>query len=127
MENFNLYYKNLANSLKLLAIIDRDNLDCIIKEYPDFSDVPFEVCDSYLKVFLLVPQLIDNNYLNLKVIANLIRLYIFVEELVADTTLCKESEEVFFTNPKWIRISRITKETLKQMNIPLSYPQFKYL
>ncbi|PXV57152.1 hypothetical protein CLV62_1542 [Dysgonomonas alginatilytica] len=127
MENLNFYYENLANSLKLLAIIDRDNLDRIVKEYPKFCDIPFEVCDSYLKVFSLTPSLIDNEYFDLKTIANLIRLYMLVEVLIADASLNKESEEVFFSNPKWIRISQIAKKILQQINIPLNYPEFKHL
>lgn len=127
MENLNLYFENLTNSLKLLAIINQDNLGRIVKEYPKFCDIPFEVCDSYLKAFTLTPQLIDNGYFDLKIIANLVRLYIFVESLIADPSLDKVSEDAFFSDPRWIRISQIAKKILEQIDIPLSYPQFEHL
>ena len=65
-----IQYKALLNSLKLVACSFEEQK----KSLPEFVDVKDEVLNTFFEGFLLLPSLIENNYLSMRGIASIVRL-----------------------------------------------------
>lgn len=121
-QNLDGYYKKVTESLKLLALPYN-----VQKTYlPDFTDKPFEILDSYIKAFGLLPQLIENNYFSLNQVAALLRLYNFVDLILADAEFDTLQEEHINENPSWLKIRELAIDTLSMMKIIPENPDREY-
>jgi len=118
-----VHYKQLIESLRLIAMSESQSF---INEYfENFVDIPFEVADTYLNAFTLLPQLIEKKYFSFEVIANLIRLENFINSSLNDPDFEKYSNEDFFQNRRWQMVIKLSKETLIMMNISIIKPELK--
>lgn len=69
-------YKSLIESLKLVA----SPYEIQVQSLPEFADVPFEVFSELDNSFLLMPQLIENNFLSKESIARIIRCFNWIQQ-----------------------------------------------
>jgi hypothetical protein len=85
--DFSVQYKILVESLKMLALSERDQKALL----PEFVDVQDEVINNFFEAFLLLPQLVENNYLSLKAIAAILRVNNKIETM---PSAVKELEKI---------------------------------
>lgn len=122
-EDFKRYYKRLVENIKWLCLPFKEQ-----KEYlPDFTDRPFEVLDGYMKVFYLMPQLIDNHFLSLEAVSALIRLYINVDFTLSHPDFETMPEDKIDDFENWKRLSLLAKKALRVMNEPEEKPDAFYI
>lgn len=115
--------KKLIESLKLLSLAFEEQSQC----FPDFVDVPFEVIDDYGNAFLLLPSLIEAEFFNYAIIANLVRLHNLIT-FTANRAEFKDLEENRFANSEeWNVVRRLSRETLQLMREPIEKPDLKYI
>lgn len=78
MNKEDLHFKKIAESLRLL-VSPRSTVSAL---FEPFVDVPFEVLDAYRNAFVLTPRLVEQGVFTHPLIADLIRLEIFVSQLL---------------------------------------------
>lgn len=123
MEDLIYAYENLVESLKFLILSSDEQK----KVLPPYTDMPFEVVDTYINAFILTPQLIDNERLTNEVVAHLIRIETdirILENKLADPNI---SEEDFFTSRNWIKAQELAKKALLLMGESLDDLNIKFI
>ncbi len=115
-------YVSLVESLKLLASPFPQQVNAL----PEFVDVPFEVLDNFMNSFLLMPQLIENGFINNSATAAIIRCYnisfmtlLGNEEIMSLTALEKDD--------KWERARSLALIALKELKETPSEADLKHI
>lgn len=113
-------YKLLIESLKLLA----STYEVQCKSLPDFAVVRDEVIGDFEDVFLLMPQLIENDYISKNAIASIIRCYNIMEMIAIneDKSDYESLIESFKNSKDWQKIRELAKEALINMNEKIEDP-----
>jgi len=119
----NIHYKELIESLKLLALPFKEQLLC----FPEFADVPWEVLDTFDNSFLLLPKLIEDEKFKYNVIANIIRLHNFINLTCSNPSFKNLDYEQFDSTEEWNKIRIFAMETLTLIGEPLEKPDIKYI
>jgi hypothetical protein len=78
MDKEDLHFKKIAESLRLLVA----SSSTVSELFEPFVDVPFEVLDTYRNAFVLTPRLVEQGVFTYPQIADLIRLEMFVSQLL---------------------------------------------
>ena len=116
MGNFDLHYKKIIESVKLLSISNSE--DVLSDFFQAFEDIPFEIMDTYLNAFLLSPELIENEYFSFANVANLIRLNNLISIFLIDPNIQQKEMQELLECKQWLIIMGIAKEILKELDIP---------
>lgn len=78
MKKEDLHFKKITESLRLLVAPNAT----VSALFEPFADIPFEVLDTYRNAFILTPRLVEQGVFSYPQIADLIRLEIFVSQLL---------------------------------------------
>ena len=113
-----IQYKALLNSLKLVACSFEDQQ----KLLPKFVDIKDEVLNTFFESFLLLPSLIENNYLSVKGIAAIIRLNNWIDLTELDSNL--NDIVAFKESTEWNKIRLLARAALDELNEGLTLPDF---
>jgi hypothetical protein len=100
----------LVDSLKLLSSCYEDQK----KSLPDFVNIKDEVISSFEDAFLLMPQLIEKDYVTKKSIISIIRCYNWMELVNRDETIA--DKESFINHDKWQKIRYLARKALEDIN-----------
>lgn len=123
MRDTDRYYKKVIESVKLLALPYEQQ-----KTYfPEFSDIPFEILDTYDKAFSLLPSLVEEDRFSNAGIAGLLRLHILIDLTAGIPDLADLGETQFRDRPEWNKIRVLAKETLGLIGEPLEKPDPDYI
>ncbi|MFY0256511.1 hypothetical protein ACDQ55_21465 [Chitinophaga sp. 30R24] len=115
MEHIN-EYKSLIESLKLLAC-SYDEQKLLL---PNFVDVQDEVLNTFYESFLLLPVLIESNYMSMRAIAAIVRLNNWItltEQDGASMNLISFKE-----GSEWNKVRALAKKALDELNEGLTLP-----
>lgn len=108
MTEIERYYNALIDSILVLSLSYEDQK----KSFPDFVDLPFEVIDDFDKTFNLLPELIENNKLSLKAIADIIRLKNNLEFTLSKPIFLELDDIKFKEHEDWNRIRDLSRNVL---------------
>lgn len=117
------YKKWMIESLKLFALTYENQVKC----FPDFVDVPFEVVDAFDKAFLLLPQVIEEEDLNYRTIANLLRINNNINLIINKPEFKDLDETQFASSEEWDKIRRMAKDTLHLMGEVPENPDLNFI
>ncbi len=109
MENLDLYYNRLIDSLKLLALPYNEQK----KKFESFVDTPFEIIDVFDNNFKQLPKLIEKDVLSNIQIAEIIRLNNLIDFTLTNPKFKDLEEEQFANAPEWNNIRLFAKEILQ--------------
>jgi hypothetical protein len=123
MSYLDINYKKISESIKLLTLPCKEQKNY----FPEFVDYSFEIVDSYHNAFLLLPELIENNYFSYLSIASLIRLNNFIDFAISNSAFYELDEEQLEKNDQWLNIQRLARESLERMGEPLEKPDKSYI
>lgn len=116
-------YKKIVESLKLLALPFEDQKKC----FPEFVDVPFEVLDTFDKVFYILPDIVENQKLKFNSIANLIRLKNLIDFTSSNPKLRDLDVEQFSKSEEWEKIRSFAKEIISELGEELAIPDSNFI
>ncbi|RNC83389.1 MAG: hypothetical protein ED557_11910 [Balneola sp.] len=105
-----LQYKLLVESLNLLASSYENQKNSL----PDFTEVKDEIIASFGDAFLLLPQLIEQDFLSKKAIASIIRCFNWMELAARNDSV--SDLESFINHETWSKVRELAGEALKDMN-----------
>lgn len=105
-------YKKLIEALRLLSA----DSDQQIKYFPEYSDGPFEVLDTYSNAFRMLPEIIENNIFETKSIAALLRLKNMIEIIIDAPDFNEIKEEDLMCSKRWSQLRVLAKEILRNLN-----------
>lgn len=123
MNDLNIQYKRLVESLKLLSSSYSQQKNY----FPDFVDLPFELSDTYHNNFLLLPRLIQNSFFTYEIIANLMRLENMLNSIMCNPLFDDIDEKVFLENEEWDKIRKFSTDILCQIGESVTSPDSKYI
>lgn len=112
-------YKSIIQSLRLLA--------CSFEEQkmslPSFVDIQDEVLNNFYESFLLMPVLIENNYIPMMAIATIVRL----NNLITITEQDEASMNLtsFKDGFEWSKVRALAKKALEELNEELTLPDLR--
>jgi hypothetical protein len=109
MEDLELFYKKILESLKLLSMPFSEQKSF----FPKFLDIPFEVIDTFDNVFLQLPKLVEEGFFSNTEIASLLRLNNMLNFTLSKSNFENLDEEQFSNHKDWNRIREMASETIK--------------
>ncbi|MGD8780273.1 MAG: hypothetical protein PVH88_15065 [Ignavibacteria bacterium] len=119
--NLNNSFKYLVESLKLVCSSYEEQ-----KKYlPKFVEIQDEVVATFTDAFLLMPQLVENNFLSIKAIAFIIRSYNWMEIGMRNNETSNVNS--FKDHDIWKKVRESAKEALKAMDVKNGKPDLYYL
>jgi hypothetical protein len=117
MEDLIRYNKKIIESVKLLSL----SYDEQREYFPNFVDTPFEILDTFENAFLLLPQLVENNFFNNSSVANILRIHNLVAYILRNVDL----EDI--QSPQWAKLKVLANEAVIVMGEKIEKPDKNYL
>jgi hypothetical protein len=119
--NIKFQYKSLVESLKLLASSYDDQKNYL----PDFVDVKDEVIATFGDAFLLVPQLVEQDFLSKNAIASVVRCFNWMELATRDENI--SDLESFKNHENWQKVRELAAKALDDMNEEKGKPDLSHI
>jgi len=104
-----LQYKSLVESLRLLASSYENQLDYL----PHFVDIQDEVVAAFGDAFLLLPQLIEGDFLSMTAIASIVRCFNWMDMTVRNESV--SDLESFRSHEFWQTVRSFADIALEDM------------
>ncbi len=123
MEDLIRYNKTIIESIKLLALPYEQQSEY----FPSFVDTPFEILDTFENAFLLLPQLVEENYFSNNGIASLLRIHNWIAMVCSKPVLKDLDENQFDNHSDWKKLRDLAKEAIIAMGEPIEKPNKDYL
>ena len=114
-------YKSLVESLRLLASSYENQQSYL----PDFVIVQDEVVAVFGDVFLLLPQLIENGFLDNKSIASIIRCFNWMDMATRNEDI--SDLESFKSHESWQKVRELADKALDDMNESKGKPDLSHI
>ncbi|HUM66542.1 MAG TPA: hypothetical protein PLV32_11875 [Chitinophagaceae bacterium] len=119
--NLKFQYKSLVEGLKLLASSYEDQ-----KSYlPDFVNLKDEVIAIFGDAFLLMPQLIEQDFLSKNAIASILRCFNWMELTTRNEDI--SDLESFKNHESWQKVRELAMEALEDMNEEKGKPDLSHI
>ena len=116
-----LQYKSLVESLRLLASSYENQLSYL----PDFVDIQDEVVTTFGDTFLLLPQLIESDFLSMKAIASIVRCFNWMDMTVRNESI--SDLESFKNHESWQKVRLFADKALEDMGEEKKKPDLSYI
>ncbi len=116
-----LQYKSLVESLRLLASSYENQLDYL----PDFVDIQDEVVAAFGDAFLLLPQLIEGDFLSMKAIASIVRCFNWMDMAVRNESI--SDLESFKSHESWQKVRLFADKALEDMGEEKRKPDLSHI
>lgn len=114
-------YKSLVESLRLLASSYENQLDYL----PDFVNIQDEVVATFGDAFLLLPQLIEGNFLSMKAIASIVRCFNWMDMTVRNDSV--SDLESFKSHETWQKVRSFADMALEDMEEEKKRPDLSHI
>ena len=119
--DINFKYNSLVESLKLIAI----SYDEQIEVLPDFVEIVDEIISTFCDSFLQMPQIIENDLLSKKAIAEIIRCFNWIDLLSRQEQML--NKEALKSADSWEKARHFAKKALEEMKEKIVKPDLSHI
>jgi len=117
----NEQYKSLIESLRLLALDQKEQLEVL----PGYTCATDEIISTFCDAFLLLPQIIERDFISRQAIASIVRCFNWIDLLSRQENL--HNIEALDTHEYWSKARGFARKALEDMHVKVEIPDLSYI